>query len=64
MLKRLLGHTLMCREASRLLSRGEDAQLSWLQRWRLRAHLRVCAMCARFETQMRFLRTAMERYRT
>lgn len=64
MLKRLIGHTLMCREASRLLSQGEDAPLSWLQRWRLRAHLRACELCARFESQMRFLREAMQRYRT
>ena len=63
MLKRLLGHTLMCKDATRLLSQGEDRPLSWLQRWRLKAHLRVCDLCTRFEAQMQFLREAMRRYR-
>ncbi len=63
-MKRLLGHMLMCKEASRLVSRAEDGELSWFQRWRLRAHLRVCGACARFEAQVRFLREAMQRYRS
>jgi hypothetical protein len=64
MLKRLLGHLLMCKEATRLISRAQDAELSSFQRWRLRAHLRVCDLCSRFEAQMRFLREAARRYRT
>ena len=63
-MKRLLGHMLMCKEASRLVSRAEDGELSWFQRWRLRAHLTVCDMCSRFDAQMRFLREAARRYRS
>ncbi|MBE7523063.1 MAG: zf-HC2 domain-containing protein [Burkholderiales bacterium] len=55
---------LMCKEATRLVSRSQDAELTWFQRWRLRAHLSACAMCARFDAQMRLLREAMERYRS
>ena len=63
MMRHLLGHMLMCKEATRLISRAEDAPSSWFQRWRLRAHLRVCDLCTRFDAQVRFLREAMRRYR-
>ena len=63
-MRRLLGHLLMCKEATRLVSRSQDEELSRFQRWRLRAHLSACAMCARFDAQMRLLREAMERYRS
>jgi hypothetical protein len=64
MIRKALGHMLSCREASRLVSRMHDEELSAWQRWRLRAHLAVCEACARFERQLRFLRVAMRRYRT
>ena len=64
MIRYLLGHALMCKEATRLLSQAEDRPLSWFERWRLRAHLGICDMCTCFEAQMRLLREAMKRYRT
>jgi len=63
MIRKALGHILSCKDASRLVSRGEDAALTSWQRRVLRLHLSVCAACARFEQQVRFLRTAMQKYR-
>ncbi len=63
MLRRALGHIISCREASRLLSRREDGALPAWQRLFLRLHLSVCAACARFERQIRFLRRALQAYR-
>jgi len=62
-LKRALGHIISCKDASRLMSEREDRPLSAWQRLVLRLHLSVCAACSRFERQMAFLRTAMQRYR-
>ena len=52
-----------CKDASRLVSRREDAHLGFWDRITLRLHLSVCAACTRFERQIRFLRTAMQKYR-
>jgi len=46
-----------------LVSQMQDRPLSGWQRARLRWHLAVCRMCRAFESQMQFLRKAMERYR-
>jgi len=64
MLMRLLGHTLMCKDVTRLLSQAQDSRLPFLTRMRVRAHLKVCALCTRFEAQLRFLREAARRYKT
>jgi len=63
MIRKALGHIISCKEASRLVSRSEDARLSALERVLLRLHLSVCAACTRFAAQMRFLRAAMQKYR-
>ena len=63
MIRKALGHIISCRDASRLVSRREDAALSPWQRLVLRLHLSVCTACARFEQQVRFLRSAMQKYR-
>jgi len=63
MFKRALGHIIRCKDASRLVSRREDAPLSGWQQLVLRLHLSVCAACSRFEKQVEFLRSAMQRYR-
>jgi hypothetical protein len=62
-LKRALGHIISCKDASRLVSQREEGPLSAWQRLVLRLHLSVCAACTRFEKQISFLRTAMQRYR-
>jgi hypothetical protein len=41
----------------------QDRPLSAWDRFRLRLHLAVCDKCARFAEQLRFLRTAMQKYR-
>jgi anti-sigma factor RsiW len=63
MLRKALGHIISCKDASRLMSRREDGALSAWQRLVLRLHLSVCAACARFERQIRFLRRALQAYR-
>jgi hypothetical protein len=63
MIRKAMGHLISCKEVSRLVSLQEDLQLPPWQRWRLRLHLSICVACARFESQIRFLRTAMRSYR-
>jgi hypothetical protein len=63
MLKRALGHILSCKDVSHLVSEMQERPLGRFERWTLALHLAVCDGCTRFEAQMRFLRTAMRRYR-
>ena len=63
MIRKALGHMISCKDASRLVSKSEEAPLSFGQRILLRLHLSVCAACTRFERQLHFLRTAMQKYR-
>ena len=63
MIRRMLGHLISCKEASRLVSRREEAPLSFGQRILLRLHLSICIACTRFERQVHFLRTAMQKFR-
>lgn len=60
---RLLGHMIACKDATRLVSRLQEGQLSGFEHAKLRWHLAVCAACARFERQIAFLQEAMRRYR-
>ena len=62
MIRKTLGHIISCKDASHLVSLKEDAPLTFWQRITLRLHLSVCAACTRFERQIRFLRTAMQKY--
>jgi len=64
MLRRLIGHLLSCKDASRVISRMQDEDLSALRRWMLRMHLRACDGCTRFKAQLAFVREAMQRYRS
>ena len=48
-----------CKEASRLISEGQDRKLGFYDRWRLRMHLWICDNCRRFERQVTLLRAAM-----
>ena len=61
-IRKALGHIIKCKDASRLVSRSQDAELPPWQRLALRLHLSVCVACARFERQIAFLRTAMRKY--
>jgi hypothetical protein len=51
-----------CREASRLISAGLDAELSLSQRTALRLHLLVCDACTRLKAQFEFMRRALAAY--
>ena len=61
-IRKALGHIISCKDASRLVSQQQDADLSFWQRLTLRLHLAVCVACSRFERQVRFLRSAMRKY--
>ena len=50
-----------CRQAAELASRVLDRRLSLGERLRLRLHLALCRSCARYQSQLRFLRRAMTR---
>ena len=62
-IRRALGHLIRCKEATRLVSQMQDRNLGPVERFLLKFHLGVCAACKRFETQVRFLRLAMRKYR-
>ena len=61
-IRKALGHIIRCKDVSRLVSQQQDGKLTSWQQLTLRLHLSVCAACARFERQIRFLRTAMRKY--
>ena len=44
-----------CKEASRLMSEGQDRELDLGQRTALRLHLFICSACSRVKKQMAFL---------
>jgi hypothetical protein len=50
---------LTCKDASRLISEGQERQLRLRERWGLRLHLWICANCRRFERQIHLLRRAL-----
>jgi len=50
---------LTCKDASRLISEGQERQLRLRERWDLRLHLWICANCRRFERQIHLLRRAL-----
>jgi predicted anti-sigma-YlaC factor YlaD len=51
-----------CKQASELVSHSLDRRLGLLERWRLRAHLKVCTACMNFKDHMSFLRTALRNH--
>lgn len=50
---------LTCKEASVLISEGQDRKLRMHERVGLRMHLWICANCARFDRQMRLMRRVL-----
>ena len=55
---------LYCREASRLLSLARERKLTAVESKDLERHLDICFMCRNFDSQLKFLRAATERFRT
>jgi len=54
-----LSEKLNCKQVSRILSDGLDAELPVALRARLQAHMAICAACRGFEQQMAQLRRVM-----
>ncbi len=52
-----------CREVTALVLAGEDRRLGLVERWAVRAHLKVCQACPRFTRQVALMRQAMPRWR-
>ena len=52
-----------CRDITALVVAGEDRHLSWLERWVVRAHLKVCVACPLFNEQMRLMNRSFGRWR-
>ncbi len=59
----LVGRLISCKDASRAISQMQDGNVPFPLYLRIRLHLIWCEACKRFEQQMRFLHTAMRRYR-
>ena len=52
---------LTCKDASRLVSEGQERSLHLRERLGLRLHLWICVNCRRFERQIRLLRRALRK---
>ncbi|UEP60143.1 peroxiredoxin-like family protein [Acidithiobacillus ferriphilus] len=52
MMKRLM---LTCRDASKLLSKGQEQSLRFRERWSLKMHLFFCVSCRRYARQLRWM---------
>ena len=52
-----------CREVTALVLAGEDRRLGFVERWAVRAHLKVCAACPRFNRQVTLIQRALPRWR-
>ena len=61
--KRVLGHLINCKTATRLVSQRQESALGSIDRLLLKLHLGWCVACARFEAQLGLLRKAMQKYR-
>ena len=53
-----------CREASRLLSLAHERRLDAGELEALQLHLDKCLMCRNFDSQLKFLQRASEKFRT
>ncbi|WP_301100566.1 zf-HC2 domain-containing protein [Propionivibrio sp.] len=51
-----------CRDVHRLVSEGQDRQLSFAERLSVRVHLMLCTACRCFDRQMDFLRQAFRNF--
>lgn len=49
-----------CKEASRLLSDGQERALGFGERLKLRIHLAICDACTNFSRQLALLRRAVQ----
>ncbi|WP_242457943.1 zf-HC2 domain-containing protein [Halomonas sp. YLGW01] len=54
---------MMCKQATRLMSKRLDAPLSLRERFSLRFHLGMCGACRHCDRQFELLHLAGQRYR-
>jgi hypothetical protein len=59
-----VGNDVNCREASRLLSVAYERRLTAGELAELQAHLDKCFMCRNFDSQLKFLHQASQRFRS
>lgn len=52
---------LTCKQASQLISKSLDRELTWRERLAVRAHLLICKYCKRFSQQLIVMRVALSR---
>ncbi len=52
-----------CRQVVELVLAGEDRRLGFIERWAVRAHLKVCVACPRFYRQVALMRRALPKWR-
>jgi hypothetical protein len=52
-----------CREVTALVLAGEDRALGLIERWAVRAHVKVCDGCGPFSRQVALMRQALPRWR-
>lgn len=52
-----------CKQATKLMSQGQDRSLSRLERAALRLHLLICKGCNNYNKHLAFIREAMQRLR-
>ena len=50
-----------CQQASQLISKSLDRQLSWRERFAVRLHMLFCQYCKRFNQQLITMRNALNR---
>jgi len=53
---------LTCKEATRMMSEGQDRPLAVGERLQLEIHLAMCRGCRAYRQQMEFLRAACRRW--
>ena len=53
---------LSCKEAARLMTKRQDADLTAIEQESLKSHLYECLGCRRFDTQLEFLRRLARKY--
>ena len=54
---------LTCREVTRIVLEGEERPLAFGERLRLRFHMLICEACPRFVQQVKFMRSAIGRWK-
>ena len=52
-----------CQQVTALVLAGEDRRLGPIERWALRAHLKVCTAGPAFNRQVALMREALPRWR-